>query len=145
MLIEKTLAGKSKNDFLLFDTWIVANKHDSVFLSFLRVLLRTCFTFLIFSFFFFFSLVCARFISWHLAVLANLYLFLFPLFPLITLSLRSSFYLYFELSTRSYLLVTGLSTLCPLSLSLSLAPSNILPPFPWNIFSSLNSLRFWSR
>lgn len=27
----------------------------------------------------------------------------------------------------------------------SLAPSNILLPFPWNIFSSLNSLRFWSR
>lgn len=70
---------------------------------------------LLLSFFFLF-LVCARFISWHLAVLANLCLFLFPLFPLITLSLRSSFYLYFELSTRSYLLVTGLSTLSPLSL-----------------------------
>lgn len=27
----------------------------------------------------------------------------------------------------------------------SLTPSNILLPFPWNIFSSLNSLRFWSR
>lgn len=63
--------------------------------------------------FFSFALVLSHDISLSWQISASFY---FSLFPLITLSLRSSFYLYFELSTRSCLLVTGLSTLCPLSL-----------------------------
>lgn len=134
---------KSKNDNFSYsarELWPTI--HDSSFfpLSFPLVLLRTCFTFLIFSFFPSFSRLRSFYLVTSRCLGKSLPLFISPLSldhslaPLLFLSLLWTIY--------SFLFACH-QLVHPVP---SLAPSNILVPFPWNIFPSLNSvLGFWSR